>query len=206
MADPGQLQGGISTGNNPTVPLDPNATTGASQFTSGSSQQSGTANTGTTFGGGQANTYTGGQQNLQGALTGQLSNQIQQGPPPADFIPQQMKAYTDYYNQYVAPVEAAQGGAGNPAIGGNLALGLEQLQANMALPVYQTQAGLFSNAEGTGAGVGFTPTGLNYTGNQSQNTSSNQSSNWQSNNNQAIGQFNALLGNLNALKNFLGGP
>ncbi len=197
---------GIVTQDQPqTTPLDPNATTGSSQYQSGSSQQAGSATTGTQFGGGQNNVYTGAQQGLQGTLAGSLTNQINNGPPPADFIPQQMKAYTDYYNQFVAPVSAAQGGAGNPAIGANLALGLEQLQANMALPVYQTQAGLFSNAQSTAAGTAFTPTGVNYSGTNTQKTDSNQTANWQTNTNQAVGQFNALLGNLNALKSFLGG-
>jgi hypothetical protein len=205
MADPQQGQVVTTQPVTPTTPLDPNATTGSSQYVSGSSQQTGTANTASQASGGQSNVYTDAQQGLQGTLANSLTGQLNNGPPPADFIPQQMKAYTDYYNQFVAPVAAAQGGAGNPGIPGNLALGLEQLQANMALPVYQTQAGLFSNAQGTAAGTAFSPTGLNYNSNQNQTTNTNQTGNWQTNTNQAVGRFNALLGNLNALKNFLTG-
>lgn len=188
-----------------------------SQFESGTNTQTGTTNTnqqqsGVTSNVGQQSgssqgTFLPGQQQLQGQVGNALGSVLSgQGIPGSStsFIPQQTQAYVDNYNRYVAPQEAAQGGAGSPAIASNLALGLENLQGNLAQDVYNTNAGVFSSALGTGTSAAYNPTGQNTSGttsgttattaNSTQNTTQDQAGSWQANNDQTLGQLNALLG------------
>lgn len=162
---------------------------------SGSSNQTGSAvNTGA-YTGTSNNIYTTGQQNLQGQVGGAagsiLGGADALSAESSNIIPQNMQAYADYYNRYVAPQEAATGGAGSPAIASNLALGLEQLQAQLAPQIYNTQAGVFSNALGTAENAAYTPTGATNSGTQSSAQQTAGSGNWQSSSDQlsALAQF-----------------
>lgn len=137
------------------------------------SNQSGQNNSYGTATGNQANVYTQGQQNLQGQVGGAIGNTLAGGGIPGadtNFVPQQMQAYADYYNRYVAPGQAAQGGAGSPAMASGLALGLEQLQAGLGSTIYQTNAGAYNNALNTGTQAAYTPTGQNTSGTNATNT------------------------------------
>lgn len=174
------------------------------QTNTGTTTSKGTQSSTGTTGGAQQNQYTGAQQGLQGNVIGSLENTLNTGAPPGstNFIPQQMQAYTDYYNQYVAPQLSAQGGGGNPAIGANLAMGLEQLQGSLGQDVYNTNAGVYSSALGQASGTAFNPTGQTYNQATGANTSTNTTQNsnsagtWQENNSVALGGINALLGTL----------
>lgn len=125
----------------------------------------------------QQNTYQPWQTGLQAQAGQAAGNFLQTGNLPGTFgaPPQVTQAYIDNFNRSVAPQLAAQYGAGSPAIGSQLALGLEQLQAQ----VYQNQSANFSNALNTAGGLGFQAIGQ--TGQQQQAQTQNQqsNSNWQ---------------------------
>ena len=113
----------------------------------------------------QANTYLPWQSTLQQEAGNAAGNYVTTGAPPpgvtgADQALQ--SAYVDQYNQYVAPQIAAAQGPGSSALGSQLALGLEQLDAN----VYGTNLSAYENAIAQAGTLGFTPVGT--TGTQSQ--------------------------------------
>lgn len=141
-------------------------------FMSGSGS-SNTSGTGSSAAAGQ-NTFTPQQQGLQGNVLESAQNFLQTGNLPGTFAaPQQVfDAYKSNYNQTVAPMIAASGGAGSPALASNLALGLEQLASNL----YQSQSANFGNALATAGGLAFNPTG--YT--QAQTANQNSQTDWQS--------------------------
>lgn len=80
----------------------------------------------------QANTYTPGQQGVQGQL-GPLWQSFLQGNIPSSFTTPQapMNAFVSNYNQNVAPGIAAQYGAGSPVNASNEALQMQQMQGNL---------------------------------------------------------------------------
>lgn len=197
----------VGTGVNPVTPAVPNPTdptagggpnlsvnTGTTSG-SGSSSQTGSAATSGNYSGTSQNIYTPGQQGLQNQVGGAagtvLGGASDLSAESSQIIPQSMQAYSDYYNRFVAPQAAASGGAGSPAIASNLALGLEQLQAQLTPQIYSTQAGVFSNALGTAENAAYTPTGATNSGTQSSTQDTTGSGNWQSSSNQlsALAQF-----------------
>lgn len=143
--------------------------------------------TGTTTGNqNQANTYSGGQAALQQATIDAAGNYIQSGAPPPGVTgapPQLVSAYMSQFNQNVAPQIAAAQGPGSAAIGSNLALGLEQLNAN----VYGTNLNAYQNAMAQAGSLAFNPIGQSATnaqnsvGQSGQTSTSNTdtSQNWQ---------------------------
>jgi hypothetical protein len=163
----------------------------SSQLIQGQQNQSSTSNsTGQSTGNSaQQNTYTPGQQQVQGQLGagyGNLLNSTQSaagGAIPSAFTnnPNLVGAYNTSYNQTVAPQEAFQGGAGSPAIASNQALGLQQLLANQyntGIGQYQNALGQQSSALGNAAnyslGLATGGTGQSTGTDQSQNTSTGQ--------------------------------
>lgn len=175
--------------------------------TSGGSQQGTIANTqGTTAtqtGGvsgqqAQGNVYQPWQSQLQQTAGNAAGNYVTSGAPPPGVTgapPQLVQAYTDSYNQNVAPVIAAGQGPGSSAIGSGLALGLEQLNAG----VYGTNLSAYQNAIAQAGGLGFNSVGT--TGTQGQTTTgatnqqstsnTNQNQNWQ----QAMADLLSAAGN-----------
>lgn len=122
-------------------------------------QQSGTtagqqANQGTSA---QQNTFTPGQQQVQGDL-GNLWQSFMQGNIPSSFTnpAAATNAYQSNFQSQVAPGLAAQYGAGSPVIGSQQALGLAQLQGNL----YNTGVNNFLGAMGGGTNYALgMPTG-----------------------------------------------
>lgn len=126
----------------------------------------------------QQNTYQPWQTGLQAQAGQAAGNFLQTGNLPGTFgaPPQVTQAYIDNFNRSVAPQLAAQYGAGSPAIGSQLALGLEQLQAQ----VYQNQSANFSNALNTAGGLAFQSVGQTGQQNQAQTENQKSNTNWQS--------------------------
>jgi len=198
------------------------------QYSSGTTGATGVAQTNTqqqgsnvsTSGGvfNQQNQYTQGQQGLQQGLNSAIGGVLAgNGIPGANSeIPEQMKAYTDYYNEYVAPQQAAQGGGGSPAIASGLSLGLEQLQSNLANNQYNTNASTFNNALGTGTTAAYNAVGssglnannqatVSQTGTNSLTGTSNAAS-WQSNTNPTAATTTGLANWAQLLGNYFTGP
>lgn len=191
ISQPGVVDpGNIAAGTGPSLGVNAGTTNA-----SGSSNQTGTAVSGGNYTGTSNNIYTTGQEGLQSTV-GNAANSVLGGADAlsaesSNIIPQSDQAYTDSYNRMVAPQLAAQGGAGSPAIGSNLALGLEQLNAQLAPQIYSTQAGVFSNTLGTAENAAYTPTGATNSGTQASTQDTTGSGNWQSSSNQlsALAQF-----------------
>lgn len=156
-----------------------NSTTVANTTGSGSSQAA------------AANTYSPQQQAAQNAALQAGTNYLQTGNLPGTFgaPPQVTQAYVDNWKQNVAPQLAAQYGAGSPALGSSLALGLEQLQAQ----VYQNQSANFSGALGQVSNAAFNALGQTQNSQQQQQengTTNTRSMFWQ-NQDQTINMANA---------------
>jgi hypothetical protein len=103
------------------------------------------------------NTYSPGQQQLQGNL-GNLWQSFLSGNIPSSFTNPQaaINAYNTNFQTSVAPGMAAQYGAGSPAIGSANALGLAQLQGQL----YNTGVNNFLGALGGGTNYALgMPTG-----------------------------------------------
>lgn len=188
-------------------PIIQNTTTGQTQNTNTNQTQSGTqATTGasTTQGSTAAqsaeqgnaaqqqaaqNTYTAGQQALQGQATTGAGQFLQTGIAPGlqQEIAAENAAYQQNFNTDVAPQLAAQYGAGSPVIGGQEEMGLVNLISN----AYQNQGANYNAALGTAGSLAFNPTGTtgestsqqsgtNTSGTQNeQGTSQQQNSSWQ---------------------------
>lgn len=123
----------------------------------------------------QDNVYHPWQTNLQQTAGDAAGNYVTSGAPPPGVTgaPQQLnQAYTDNYNEFVAPQIAASGGPGSPALASNLALGLEQLNAN----VYGTNLSAYQNAIQQAGTLGFTPIGVRGAQGQTTTGTSAQSS------------------------------
>lgn len=178
----GSMSNGTSTQNgtiNTTSAGATNSTTIAN--TTGQGQTQGTQN----------NTYQPWQSGLQQQVGQAAGNFLQTGNLPGTFGTPQVvtDAYISNWKQNVAPMLAAQYGAGSPALGSSLALGLQQLQAQ----VYQNQSNNFSNALSSAGNTAFTATGNTSNSNQSQseNAKSNTTSAWWQNQDQTINMANA---------------
>ena len=104
----------------------------------------------------QQNTFTPGQQQVQGNL-GNLWQSFLQGNIPSSFTnpAAATNAYNSNFNQNIAPGLASTYGAGSPQIASNNALGLAQLQGNL----YNTGVNNFMSALTSGSNYGLTPTG-----------------------------------------------
>jgi hypothetical protein len=153
----------------------------------------------------QNNVYLPWQQQLQGTVGTALNNYGTTGTPPPGVVGADQalnQAYTDSFNQFVAPQIAASGGPGSPALGSDLALGLEQLNAN----VYGTNLGAYETALGQGVTASLTPTGVagaqgqTTTGTSAQNSTSNtqQQQDWQ----QALADLLSLTQSTSSLNSF----
>ncbi len=182
---PAQAQVGTSGGNQ-TGSV--NNTQGVQTTQTGS--QSGTQN--------QNNVYQPWQQNLAQTAGTAAGNYITSGAPPPGVTGADQalsQAYTDQYNQYVAPQIAAAQGPGSAALGSQLALGLEQLNAN----VYGTNLSAYENAIAQGGTIGLTPEGVTGaqgttttgTANQKSTSNTQQQQDWQ----QAMADLLALSQN-----------
>lgn len=122
----------------------------------------------------QNNVYLPWQQTLGGQTGAALGNYITSGGPPPGVTGANdalNNAYTHSYMQNVAPQMAAAQGPGTSAIGSGLALGLEQLNAD----VYGTNLNAYLNATGQAGPLSLTPTGE--TGQQSQSSTGHANSN-----------------------------
>lgn len=165
------------------------------QNTSGSSTSSGSTNAQGAEQGTAAqqqaaqNTYTAGQQALQGQATGAAGQFLQTGIAPGlqQEIAAENAAFRQNFDTDVAPQLAAQYGAGSPVIGGQEEMGLVNLISN----AYQNQGAQFNSALGTAGSLAFNPTGSTgsstsqQAGTSSSDTQSqqqnqqNQQSSWQ---------------------------
>lgn len=186
----GQGQGG-------TVQGQLTGSAGSQQGTTNNQQQSNATQTGTLAGQqAQSNVYQPWQQALAQEAGGAAGNYVTSGAPPpgvtgADQALEQ--AYAQQYDQTVAPEIANAQGPGSPALGSNLALGLEQLNAN----VYGTNLAAYQNAINQAGTIGLTPEGTTgtqgqtTTGTQAQTSTSNtqQQQDWQ----QALADLSAIV-------------
>jgi hypothetical protein len=172
MANPPYLgQGSVSPGSSFQNTSQSGTASGSS---TSNTQQQGTANTQQQ----QANVYQPWQSGLQQQAGQAASNYLTTGAPPPGVTgapAQLVQAYMDQFNQQVAPQLAAQYGAGSPAIGSQLALGLEQLNAS----VYGTNLNAYQNEIGQAGTLGFTPVGQTGTSAQQQQATSDTQGSWQ---------------------------
>jgi hypothetical protein len=147
------------------------------QASSGSSRSQSTGQAVGTQAGETANVYQPWQSGLQEQAGQAAGNFLQSGNLPGSFAmpPQVAEAYASNFNRFVAPGIAAQGGAGSPAIASQMALGLEQLTADM----YRTQSGNFGNALGQAQSLGFTPVGATQSGRSQEDTNAQSAGSWQ---------------------------
>jgi hypothetical protein len=194
---PGTVSGG-STGaaQSGSVQGQLTGSTGSQTGTINNQQQSNATQTGSLAGSqAQSNVYQPWQQTLAQEAGTAAGNYVTGGTPPpgvtgADQALEQ--AYTDQYNQVVAPQIAAAQGPGSSALGSQLALGLEQLNAN----VYGTNLSAYQNAINQAGTIGLTPEGVTgtqgqtTTGTQAQTSTSNtqQEQDWQ----QALADLSAI--------------
>jgi hypothetical protein len=126
----------------------------------------------------QSNVYQPWQSSLQQTAGNAAGNYVTSGGPPPGVTgadPALQHAYVDQYNQYVAPQIAAAQGPGSSALGSQLALGLEQLNAN----VYGTNLSAYQNAIGQAESIGFNAVGQ--AGNQGQTAAGTSALNSKSN-------------------------
>ena len=151
-SDSTTTQGGLSGGNQTgSVNNQQQATTTQQQAQTGQQAQS--------------NVYQPWQTGLQQTAGTAAGNYVTSGGPPPGVTgadPALQHAYVDQYNQYVAPQIAAAQGPGSSALGSQLALGLEQLNAN----VYGTNLSAYENAIAQAGTLGFNAVGT--TGTQGQ--------------------------------------
>jgi hypothetical protein len=148
-----------------------NLTTSGTQATTGS-----TAGT-TAQQQAQQNTYTAGQQALQGTATGAAGQFLTTGIAPGlqQEIAAENAAYQQNFNTDVAPQLAAQYGAGSPVIAGQEEMGLVNLIGN----AYQNQAAQFNSALGTAGSLAFNPTGSTGQATTSSQATNNQTTSTQ---------------------------
>ena len=160
----------VSSGTNSATETQTQAQSGTqSQTTTGSQQTSGT--------GAAQNTYTPAQQQLQQEAANAATQFLQTGNLPGTFAdpPSVINAYMENFNQNIAPELAAQYGAGSPEIGSQMAIGLEQLQAQL----YQTQSSNFNNALNTIGNQAYTPVGQTQQQASTGTSTSNTTGRWQ---------------------------
>lgn len=141
------------------------------------------------------NTYLPWQSGLQQTAGNAAANYVQSGGPPPGVTgapPALVSAYMSQFNQNVAPQIAAAQGPGSGAIGSNLALGLEQLNAG----VYGTNLSAYQNAIAQAGALGFNAVGNSGANSQSSAGASNQAS---SNNTQQSQNWQQALADLNAI-------
>jgi len=161
---------------NSTSTQNQNGTEGTIQ--SGSSNATTTSNANATGQQASQNVYQPWQTALQAQAGGAASNYLTTGQAPSGVTgapPQLVSAFTDQFNQNVAPQLAAQYGAGSPAIASQLALGLEQLNAN----TYSTNLNAYQNTLSQAGNLGFNAVGQTGTSGQQQNSTSNTNETWQ---------------------------
>lgn len=129
------------------------------------------------------NVYTPGQEALQNTANQQAGQFLTTGIAPG--VQQELNAesaaYMQNFDQNVAPGLAAQYGAGSPAIGSELATGLQQLTGN----VYQNQAQNFNSALGTAGNLAYNAVGNTGQSTTASNAATNSTQDWQQIQNQA---------------------
>jgi hypothetical protein len=123
----------------------------------------------------QSNVYLPWQGSLQQTAGTAAGNYVTSGAPPPGVTgapPQLQQAYVNSYNRFVAPQIAAAQGPGSSALGSELALGLEQLNAN----VYGTNLSAYQNAINQAESIGFNSVGSQGQQNQAASGQSNLAS------------------------------
>jgi len=124
----------------------------------------------------QANTYTGAQQTAQGQAGQAYSNLLNGNVPQSLTEPSQLiSAYTNQYNQNVAPQVAAQFGNGSPQNAAQYSMGLQNMLANQ----YNTGVSQYGSAAAGASAYGLTPTGQTQAGNASTLGTTDQNVNGQ---------------------------
>ncbi len=188
--------GAVGAGNTGTVSGQITGSGGSQQGTTNNQQQSNATQTGTLAGSqNQNNVYQPWQQTLAQEAGTAAGDYVTSGAPPPGVTGADQtltNAYVDSYNQNVAPQIAYAQGPGSPALGSNLALGLEQLNAN----VYGTNLAAYQSSINQAGTIGLTPEGVTgaqgqtTTGTEGQTSTSNtqQQQDWQ----QALADLSAI--------------
>ena len=130
------------------VGANPSLATGTQNYAGTQSQTGQGAST-------SANVYSPTQQALQSQTGQSLLNFLSSGTVPGNLTapPSVLQAYSTDFQNYVEPSIAAQYGAGSPQIGGQEALGLQNLMANL----YQTGVNSYLSGENLAGQLGYIP-------------------------------------------------